>query len=101
MLEENPMIALVVEHQGAEKLIWTDDREDYNYKNLRNTEMEIVTSKYIPLEHNYKAIYDLRYYTQFQAGLGILQTIVVCIILSLGALRFQKITHDLVIKPIE
>ena len=57
------MIALVVEHKGSEKMIWTDEREDYNYKNLRSFEMEIVTSKVIPLEHNYKAIYDLRFYT--------------------------------------
>lgn len=68
---------------------------------MRNQEVEIITSKYIPSEHQYIAVYDMRYYTQLQAGLGIIQTFIVCIILSAGALYFQKITHDLVISPIE
>lgn len=55
----------------------------------------------IPNEHNYLAIYDIRFIVRLQAGLSLIQTIVVTLILTAGALMFQKITSDLVIKPIE
>lgn len=55
----------------------------------------------IPNEHNYLAVYDIRFIVKLQAGLSLIQTIVVTLILTAGALMFQKITSDLVIKPIE
>lgn len=47
------------------------------------------------------AVYDVRSTVQLGAGLSLIQTFIVCIILSAGALVFQKITNDLVINPIE
>lgn len=93
------MIALIANHEDAKKLIWQADH--VNYQDLRSNEIEIVSSKYIPLQHRYLAVYDIRYLVKLQAGLGIIQTFIVCVILSAGALMFQKITQDLVISPIE
>ena len=47
------------------------------------------------------AIYDKSQIRKLAAILGICQTIGVCIILSLGAYLFQKITSELIIDPIE
>ena len=95
------MIGLIVEHKGSKKLLWQDDREDYNFNELRIIEKEVVTSNQIPTEHKYMAIYDVRYYLKIQAALNILQTIFVCIILSVGAMFFQRITSLYVVNPIE
>lgn len=94
-----PLIALYVNHVDAPKLKW--ESEICNFRDLRDIEIVMVTSNIIPSEHYYVAIYDVRHILQLQSGLSLIQTIVVCMILTLGALMFQKITSDLVIKPIE
>ena len=60
-----------------------------------------MSSAIIPSKNYYLAIYDIRSIVHLQAALSLLQTIVVCLILTAGAIMFQKITSDLVIKPIE
>lgn len=94
-----PLIALFVKHKDADELIW--ESKSIDYRKLRSVEIEKVTSTQVPAEHYYMAVYDIRSIVHLQAGLSLMQTIVVCIILTAGALMFQKITSDLVIKPIE
>jgi len=47
------------------------------------------------------AVHDLRAYTQMAAVLGIVLTLVICIVLASGSLILSKVTQDLVLSPIE
>lgn len=97
---DQPLISLIIEHENGKKLEWHDDEEDKDYKKLRIQEIQIFTLD-LPEPNRYIAIYDMRTLSRFQAALGIIQTIIVCLILSAGALFFQKMTSELVITPID
>lgn len=47
------------------------------------------------------AIFDLRSVTRLTAGLSIVRTIFVCVLLTTGSLYFSKDAHEIVILPIE
>lgn len=70
-----------------------------NPDGLRSSEKEFVSE--ITEQDDYVAFYDLRYSTKLQAGLSIIVTLVVCVILASATMILTKITSDLVITPIE
>jgi hypothetical protein len=72
-----------------------------NLDYLRNTEKEIVAASNDALTDQYLAVFDLRPDTWMDALLGILQTIFVCIMLTIGTFLFTKDATDLVIDPVE
>eukprot|EP00831_Metopus_contortus_P005409 TRINITY_DN12048_c0_g2_i4.p2 TRINITY_DN12048_c0_g2~~TRINITY_DN12048_c0_g2_i4.p2 ORF type:complete len:150 (-),score=47.88 TRINITY_DN12048_c0_g2_i4:3-452(-) len=74
---------------------------DRNYIDLRITEKEIVSPTDSAFEETYIAVFDLREDTQMDALLGIISTIFVCVMLTIGAFMFTKDATDLVIGPIE
>lgn len=47
------------------------------------------------------AVNDLRAFSQTAAILGIVTTVIVCIVLAAGSLLLSKVTQDLVLSPIE
>ncbi len=83
----------------ARNMEYTDDSTDVN--DLRNSEKEIVTPSNDTLGDYYISVFDLRAETHMDAWLGIVQTIFVCIVLTIGAFLFTKDATDLVIEPIE
>jgi class 3 adenylate cyclase len=66
-----------------------------NYTDLRY--YEIYYSSY----KSFVVIFDLRYDSRFGSLLNMMETIYICIALTLGAIYFSKDSEDLVIKPIE
>ena len=65
-----PLIALYVNHKDAVELKWESD--ETNFRDLRNIEIEMVSSSMIPNEHYYLAVYDVRHTLQLQVGLSII-----------------------------
>ena len=47
------------------------------------------------------SVHDLRAFTRIGAIMGIVTTLVVCVVLATGSLLLSKITQDLVLTPIE
>ena len=47
------------------------------------------------------AVNDLRAFTKTAAILGVITTLVICIVLATGSLLLSKVTQDLVLSPIE
>ena len=74
---------------------------DVNYEKLRDSEKEIVAPSDENIGDYYIAVFDLRPNTKLEAIFGILQTIMVCIVLTVGVCMFSKDASDLVIGPIE
>lgn len=50
---------------------------------------------------DYKAVYSTKDLNKFNAVMGIIQTFMVCFVLSAGAGMFSKLSNELVIHPIE
>ena len=61
---------MFVNHKDAEKLKWESD--EINFRDLRDIEIDMVSSSAIPSEHNYLAVYDVRTTLQLQVGLSII-----------------------------
>jgi len=80
------LLALFIDHKGTKILSWQNP--DIDYRDLRKIEKEIVSPEGIDQRHTYYAVYDLRWDVKTQAILGIIQTIVVCLILATGAWFF-------------
>lgn len=102
-LSYTPLIKLFVQDSAtAPPLQWNDTNVDF--ASLRDVEQEIVSldlPKARGVDQVYLAVYSLRATTQLQAGLGLATTIIVCIVLGIGAAIFSRITTELVISPIE
>lgn len=75
--------------------------EGIEQSKLRSSEREIRQLDGTPEDQIYIAIYDTSYEVKFNAALGIAQTFMVCVVLSVGAGIFNKLSTDLVIHPIE
>eukprot|EP01022_Parablepharisma_sp_SALTPOND_P028235 TRINITY_DN6_c0_g1_i2.p3 TRINITY_DN6_c0_g1~~TRINITY_DN6_c0_g1_i2.p3 ORF type:complete len:725 (-),score=113.15 TRINITY_DN6_c0_g1_i2:12502-14676(-) len=84
---------------AAQELMYEDPEVDYS--DLRDIEKELVSPGDDSLADYYVAAFDLRADTRMEALFGILQTIFVCIMLTIGAFMFTKDATDLVIGPIE
>ena len=84
---------------AARDLLFDDAGVDDS--NLRDTEKEIASTTNETLNDYYVAVFDLRPNSQMDAMFGIVQTIFVCIMLTIGAFMFTKDATDLVIEPIE
>ena len=67
-----------------------------NHSNLRQDE-----KRYFIHNENIIAIFDITYDNDLNAILGIVRTIFVCSVLTVGALFFSKDANDLVLVPIE
>ena len=67
-----------------------------NLDDLRSAEQDTTV-----LYTNYTVIHDLRPETKLEAGLGIGQTLFVCVVLATSAIIFTQTTNTLVINPIE
>lgn len=98
---ETPLVALSIYVPGKIDLFWYDETKTDFYEKRRS-------SDYIFCPHSNQdrniliyGIYDKHAQNDLSAILGICQTFGVCIILSLGAYLFTKITGDLIIDPIE
>lgn len=72
-----------------------------NPDDLRIIEKAIVTFVNTENDKAYVAIYDLTMHSRYQAGFGILLTLIVCAVLGFGSMILNKTTNDLVIDPIE
>jgi hypothetical protein len=77
-------------------LTW--ESADISIDQLRASEKEAIT---LVDSDEFIAIFDLRFVTKMTAGLSIVRTIFVCVILSFGSLYFSKDAHEIVILPIE
>jgi len=77
--------------------------DDPNVDNtiLRSNEQVVIYPTKDDLNSTYLAIFDMRNNTQLEAVLSIIQTIFICICLTVGAVVFNKDANDLVIGPIE
>jgi len=87
-------------------LIWLTARSkvfdtNEDLENLRDAEKELVAPTNENLGDYYVGVFDLRPDTRMEAVFGILQTIFVCIMLTLGSFMFSKDANELVIGPIE
>ncbi len=80
---------------------YTYDDPAVSDSDLRDDEKELATTADDSLSDYYGAIFDLRADTRLEAGLGIGQTVFVCIILVIGAFMFTKDANEMVIEPIE
>ena len=78
---------------------WSDP--NISQDSLRDAEKEIVELPNTFTTETYLAVYDVRSQVAIQAKLGLLTTLLVCVVLGAGAWLFSMITNDLVIKPIE
>jgi hypothetical protein len=72
-----------------------------NEYDLRNTEKEIVSPSNSAFSDEYISVFDLRADTWMDALFGIIQTVFVCIMLTIGTFLFTKDATDLVIEPVE
>lgn len=68
---------------------------------LRYDEQQNVYPTDESLNLTYVSIFDMRFNTHLDALLSIIQTIFVCIVLTVGAIIFTKDANDYVIGPIE
>lgn len=72
---------------------------------LRNVEKELATIAMLADEPDYLyksvAVYDLRYETRLQAGLNMLRTVFVCVVLAVSSILFSNDATKLVLGPIE
>lgn len=84
---------------GQKHLIWKHDKIDY--RDYRSQEFVFTSQSEEKNGLFILAVYDKRWQIELSAALGLVQTAGVCIILTLGAYIFTKITNDLVIEPIE
>lgn len=80
----------------AQNLTW--ESEKISIKDLRASEKDAIT---LEDSDDYIAIFDLRSVTRLTAGLSIVRTIFVCVLLTTGSLYFSKDAHEIVILPIE
>ncbi len=65
---------------------------------FRQTEQQVVSDG---ANVDYVAVYDIRRYSKFTAGLSIGNTFFICFVLGGGALLFTHQCNDLVVMPIE
>jgi hypothetical protein len=84
---------IYLEYELSDGSIWT--WEDTDPDDLRRLEKHVTT------DDDFKAVFDLREDTRFEAGLNIAKTVFVCIVLTLGAIFFTKDANELVLIPIE
>jgi class 3 adenylate cyclase len=79
---------------------WESDTDP---EDLRTLEKELITIQNPDPDYEYKsvAIFDLRKETRLQAGLNIIRTIFVCVILAVFSLQFSGDANRLVLGPIE
>lgn len=83
----------------AGPLSYEDSTVDINA--LRLEERNLVYPTNSSCNSFYVAIFDMRSSVQLDSMLSIIQTIFVCIVLTIGAIIFTKDANDLVIGPIE
>jgi hypothetical protein len=98
-LKRHLIINTPVTYLVAGPLIYDDPTVDATI--LRNNEETIVYPSNYNTNLTYVAIFDIRSSVKLDALLSILQTIFVCIVLTIGAVIFTKDANDLVIGPIE
>lgn len=69
---------------------------------LRDVEVNIIT---LNVDSDYKyfsyAIFDLSSETSLQAGMSMLKTFFICLVLTAGSIMFSKDTNELVLEPLE
>ncbi|OMJ92736.1 hypothetical protein SteCoe_4489 [Stentor coeruleus] len=90
-----PLIYLEV----TNKLKWNSS---INPDNLRDVEVNIIT---LDAEDTYEyfsfAIYDLSSQTSMQAGINMIKTFFICLVLTIGSVMFSKDTNEIVLEPLE
>jgi len=86
-----PLIKIV-----AKNLTWESDL--ISITDLRASEKDAIA---LEDSDEFLAIFDLRSVTRMTAGLSIVRTIFVCVVLTTGSLYFSKDAHEIVILPIE
>lgn len=67
---------------------------------MRSSEKEVV---FLELDNGNAnvAVYDKTKMSKLSAGLGIVTTIFICVVLATGSLVISKVTQELVLDPIE
>jgi hypothetical protein len=80
----------------AQNLTW--ESSEISIKDLRASEKDAIT---LEDSDEFVAIFDLRSVTRMTAGLSIVRTIFVCVLLTSGSLYLTKDAQEIVILPIE
>lgn len=78
--------------------VWSDGTD---LASLRAEEKQVSYFKHPDFEDYSIAVNDLRKFTKTGAILGIVTTLVICLVLATGSLLLSKVTQDLVLSPIE
>ena len=91
--DKNPLIQVIVED-----FVWSDGTE---LEDLRPSEKQV--SYYIsPVNDKVSiAVHDKSYETRLAAILGIVTTLLICVVLAAGSLILSKFIQTLVLNPIE
>lgn len=89
----SPITNLIVVGSSIDQ--WND--EDTNLDDLRPYEKLLVFSN----KENVCGVFDFTYTTKLAAALGLVRSVFVCAVLSLGAVFFSRDATFLVIRPIE
>lgn len=93
--EKLPLIYIKID--GVE---WEWEGEDPN--NFRDAEVNIITlSSNSDYEYYSWAIFDISSDTSLQAGINMLKTLFICLVLSIGSVMFAKDTNTIVLEPLE
>lgn len=79
---------------------WTSSTDS---EDLRSTEQTTVVLPGVDDDYEYisYAIFDIRSSTRLEAGLNILKTIFICVVLSVSSVLLSKDAQDMVLEPIE
>ena len=90
-----PLVYLAV---NATNLTWTS----MDLNSLRDEEQNIVLLN-MPITYEYLsiAIFDIKSQTTLQAGMNMLKTFFICVVLSIGSVYFSKDTNQIVLEPLE
>lgn len=94
-IEEHDSIRTPLVWLTSYDVVW--DKDNYDITDLRGTEYELATDD----SSNLIAIFDIWKNTKLEAGLNLVRTCFICVVLAGGAILFSKDTNRLVITPIE
>lgn len=90
-----PLIYLEV---ASTDLSWNSSNPD----DFRDVEIEIVTlDKDSDYEYLSFAVFNLKSQSALQAGMNMLKTFFICMVLSIGSIMFSKDANELVLEPLE